>query len=144
MTWLTDQVSTIYYPPDDPVERGRNLLVSGAYPCSGCHVLDDLGWAGVTGPNLNGIGDRAAATRSAATGETPAEYLSRSLYFPSEYLVPGFGALMPQFQPNDPSGPNYMPVDDHLAIVAYLCAQTDTGESACDLENLQAVGDSYR
>jgi len=32
-----------------------------------------------------------------------------------------------------------MPVEDVRAIVAYLCTLTDDGESACDLENLDAI-----
>lgn len=139
LSWFNDTASTVFYPPEDPVERGRQILSSGVYPCSGCHTLSDFGWQGVTGPNLNGIADRVASVRAAATGETPEEYLSRSLYFPAEYLVPGFGALMPQFQPDDPGGPNYMPVDDHIAIVAYLCTQSSTGESVCDLDNLNQI-----
>lgn len=144
LSWFDDEVNRVIFPPEDPVERGRQVLASGAYPCAGCHILDDLGWQGVTGPNLNGIGDRAATVRAAATGESPEEYLDRSIYFPADYLVPGFGNLMPQFQPNDPAAPNYMPVDDHIAIVAYLCTQTATGESACDLDNLFAIAEQYR
>ncbi|MBZ0292017.1 MAG: cytochrome c oxidase subunit II [Anaerolineae bacterium] len=139
LAWFNDTANTVFYPPEDPVERGRQILASGAYPCSGCHTLSDLGWQGVTGPNLNGVGDRADSVRAAATGETPEEYLHRSIYFPSEYLVPGFGALMPQFQPDDPGAPNYMPIEDHIAIVAYLCTQTSTGESVCDLDNLNQI-----
>ncbi len=138
LSWFSDQVNLVVYPPDDPVLRGEQVLASGQYPCSGCHTLTALSWAGITGPNLNGIGDRAATVRSAATGETPEEYIHRSLYHPAEYLVPGFGALMPQFQP-DAGQPNFMPVDDNKAIVAYLCTQTATGESACDLSNLDAI-----
>jgi cytochrome c oxidase subunit II len=126
-------------PPEDPVARGELVLAGGAYPCSGCHVLDALGWQGVTGPNLNGVGDRAADARSVATGLTPEEYLHRSLYHPHEYLVPGYGPVMPQFQPNDPAAPNYMPESDNEAITAYLCNETATGENVCDLENLAAI-----
>lgn len=136
--WFSEQVNTVVYPPDDPVLRGEQILASGQYPCSGCHTLSTLDWAGITGPNLNGIGDRAATSRATATGETAEEYLYRSLYHPAEYLVPGFGALMPQFQP-DAGLPNFMPADDNRAIVAYLCTQTGSGESVCDLDNLDAI-----
>ncbi len=141
VAWFDDAVNTALNPPADPVERGRALLAAGVYPCSGCHVLDDLGWQGLTGPSLNGVGDRAGRR---VPGETAEEYLDRSIYFPGEYLVPGFGNLMPQFQPSDPAGPNYMPPDDHSAIVAYLCTQTSTGESACDLDNLERIVSEYR
>jgi len=138
LTWFNDQVNAVVYPPDDPVLRGQQVLASGQYPCAGCHTLTSMSWTGITGPNLNGVGDRAATVRSAATGETPEEYIHRSLYHPTEYLVPGFGPLMPQFQP-EAGLPNFMPVDDNKAIVAYLCTQTSTGESACDLSNLDAI-----
>ncbi len=141
LSWFDDAVNTALNPPADPVERGRALLAAGVYPCSGCHVLDDLGWQGITGPSLNGVGDRAGRR---VPGETAEEYLDRSIYFPGEYLVPGFGNLMPQFQPNDPNAPNYMPPDDHFAIVAYLCTLTASGESACDLDNLERIVSEYR
>jgi hypothetical protein len=96
-----------------------------------------MGWTGVTGPDLNGVGDRAA-TR--VTGQTAEEYLSNSLYNPHDYLVPGFGPLMVQFQDDDPSVPTtYMTLEQNQAVVAFLCSQTSTGESACDLENLAAI-----
>lgn len=126
-------------PPADPAARGEQILASGQYPCSGCHVLDSMGWQGVTGPNLNGIGDRAAEVRSGATGLPPEAYLHRSLYHPAEYLVPGYQAVMPQFQPEDSAAPNYMPESDNEAIVAFLCTQTASDESRCDLENLAEI-----
>lgn len=136
LAWFDEQANIVLNPPEDPAARGEQILGSGAYPCAGCHVLDDLGWTGVTGPNLNDVGDRAARR---VPGQTAEEYLHNSLYHPSDYLVPGFGPLMPQFQPDDPGGANYMPVDENQAIVAYLCTQTATGESACDLENLASI-----
>jgi cytochrome c oxidase subunit 2 len=141
LSWFDDAVNTLLNPPEDPVERGRAILAAGAYPCAGCHTLDDLGWVGLTGPSLNGVGDRAARR---VPGQSAEEYLDRSLYHPGEYLVPGFGNLMPQFQPGDPAAPNYMSPDDHLAVIAYLCMQTASGESACDLENLERIVSEYR
>ena len=136
LTWFNPVAQDVIDPPDDPAILGAQILESGRYPCAGCHTLDSLGWTGVTGPNLNGIGDRAA-TRVA--GQTAEEYLNNSFYHPADYLVPGFGALMPQFQPDDGSNAGtYMPLNENQAIVAYLCTQTSSGESACDLENLAA------
>lgn len=115
--------ATVLVPPDDPALLGRQILASGAYPCATCHTLDDLGWTGNIGPNMNGIGDRAAA-RAQTTGDADgAAYLEHSLRHPGDYLVPGFGNLMPQFNP-DPGQPNYMPQSDLDAIVAYLLTQT--------------------
>lgn len=136
LAWFDPEVDKILNPPEDPVERGFQVLSSGAYPCAGCHRLDALGWTGITGPNQNGVADRVVSVRVPATGQTPEEYLERSLYHPNEYLVPGFGPLMPQFQPDDPNAPNYMPVDDMVAIVAYLCTQSASGENVCNIDNL--------
>ena len=111
------------HPPADPVIRGRKLLASNVYPCYTCHVLSDLTeapqpWAGAVGPALNGVADRAATSRSAATGQTPAEYLYTSIHEPTAYLVPGYGALMPQLN---------IPECDAWAVVAYLATQSESG-----------------
>jgi cytochrome c oxidase subunit 2 len=144
LLWFNEEVDVVLNPPEDPVARGFQVLASGQYPCAGCHVLDSLNWTGVTGPNQNGIADRVANTRAAATGQTPEAYLLHSLYDPADYLAPGFGNLMPQFQPRDPSAPNYMPVDDMVAIVAYLCSQSSSGENVCNLDNLEILANAYR
>ncbi len=143
LAWFDPEVDRILNPPEDPVERGRQILASGEYPCAGCHMLADLGWTGITGPNQNGLADRVVNNRVSATGETPEEYLVHSLYAPGQYLVPGFGNLMPQFQPDDENAPNYMPVEDMQAIVAYLCTQTATGDNVCDLPNLENIASEY-
>lgn len=106
----------VLFPPEDPVALGRQILASGQYPCATCHVLTDLGWLGNIGPNLNGIGNRAGQR---VPGQMAQDYLIASIRYPGEYLVPGYGNLMPAFNP-DPSQPNYMPDDDLNAIVAYL------------------------
>ncbi|GEM_PF-177444 len=153
-SFIDPAVSQAINPPDNPVIRGAQILASGAYACAGCHILqesptDDAGniynieWAGVTGPSLEGIGDRATNARASSTGETAEEYLFHSLYVPGSYLVPGFGNLMNNFQFSDPTAPNYMPKDDAKAIVAYLCAVNDTGESVCDLDNLDAYAENF-
>lgn len=114
---------TSLLPPDDPALVGRQLLASGKYPCNTCHVLADLNWVGVVGPSLNGIGDRADE-RAAQSGEVDAPgYLVHSIRHPGDWLVPGFGNLMPQFNP-DTGQSNYMPDSDLNAIVAYLLSQT--------------------
>jgi cytochrome c oxidase subunit 2 len=134
----------IINPPADPIERGRQILASGAYPCSGCHTLqaEGIDWSGVTGPALNGVGDRAPR-RIAGIG--PEEYLHRSIYHPQEFFVPGYsGVIMPQFQPDNPDGNNYMPTTDNYYIVSFLCAQTESGESNCDQETLlNLINEAY-
>ncbi len=143
-TFLDPAVENVVLPPDDPVQIGGQLLGTGAYPCSGCHILQDaefgIDWAGVTGPALTGIGDRAGTRVSTQTAE---EYLYIAFYDTDDYLVPRYGNLMQQFQFEDPSAASYMPKEDAMAIVAYLCTQTDTGESACDLENLAEFAETY-
>ena len=141
--FLDPAVETLLNPPEDPVLRGAQVLTSGAYPCSGCHTLEAevdgfvIEWAGTTGPALAGVGDRAATRRSGMTAE---EYLFETIYEPLAYLVPGYpNAIMPQFQAADADGASYMPIDDARAVIAFLCTQTSTGESACDLANLDSL-----
>ncbi len=147
-SFLDPAIENVVIPPDDPVEQGAILLASGAYPCAGCHVLQEtieeqgltINWQGITGPSLEGIGDRAGGRVS---GQSAEEYLYTSLYLPHSYLVPGYGPLMIQFQNDDAGVPNYMPSEDGQAVVAYLCTLTDIGESACDLENLEVYAESF-
>lgn len=123
--WLAEEVRVKLYPSTEPYERGRVTLASGVYNCSGCHNLDDFeNWQGVTGPNLEGVGDRAATTRSTTTGLTAYEYLQQSLREPGAFLVPGFGVPMVISPP-----PTEQDITD---IAAFLCFQTATGESACE------------
>lgn len=71
---------------------------------------------------------------------TAEEYFFETLYDPQAYIVPGYPtAIMPQFQAADPDGASYMPIDDAKAVIAFLCSQTSTGESACDLANLDSL-----
>lgn len=113
------ELTAVLFPPEDPVELGRQVIQN--YPCSGCHTLSDLGWTGVTGPSLDGIGERTQ--RLAAAGySTIEDYVHNSIRHPGEYVVPGYSAVMPQF--NAESGEaNYMSEDDINAIIAYLLTQ---------------------
>ncbi len=118
-------------PPDDPILQGQAVLLSGAYPCSNCHVLTSLNWPGLVGPSLDGIGNRAERRRG---GVSAIDYLVQSIHLPNEYIVPGYAAgQMPYFgtSPVAPAGQNpynVMPENDLIAIVAYLCSQTETGD----------------
>lgn len=140
MAWYDEQVALRYEPPKDPVELGRQVLSSGKYPCANCHVLDEFGWSGITGPALNGIGDRAGTRRS---GLSAVEYLIQSLHLPNDYLVPGYAAgQMPHFGYDDtaPVGQapyTQMPEADLIGIVGFLCTQTASGspqDTSCALE----------
>lgn len=125
-------IDLILNPPADPVLAGEQVLASGAYPCASCHRLDSLGWQGITGPNLNGIGVRAGNRASAAGSADAISYLVNSIYEPNRYVVPGFAAgQMPQFGPEGSGALNVMPPQDLYNIVAYLCTQTDGADSSC-------------
>ncbi len=114
------ELTSVLFPPEDPVERGRQVIQN--FPCSGCHILTDLGWVGITGPSLDGVGARMQ--RLGATGEpTIDSYIHDSIRNPGGYIVPGYNAVMPQFNA-DPAQLNYMSDDDLNAIIAYLLTQT--------------------
>ncbi len=116
------------FPPADPALRGEALLSSNVYPCNTCHVLSSLSafnWVGNVGPNLTGVADRAATSRSSATGLSPAEYLYQSIHEPTAYLAPGYGALMPNLN---------IPECQSWDIVAYLSQQSATGEAPFEVE----------
>ncbi|MCU0475520.1 MAG: cytochrome c oxidase subunit II [Anaerolineae bacterium] len=133
------RVERILNPPTDPLTVGFNLLNENAYPCSGCHVLESVNWAGVTGPTLNGIGDTAARRASANGLGGAEEYIAQAIRHPNAYIVPGYNSgVMPQFgaEQDEPDAVDgayyvYMSDDSLTAIVTYLCLQTATGESAC-------------
>ena len=113
------EVASVLNPPEDPAARGRQLV--DTLPCKGCHTLSDLGWAGVTGPNLDGIASRTQ--RLAATGSaTMEEYIHNSLRHPTDYVVPGYQPVMPPFNP-EPDQPNYVSEEGLNDIVAYLLTQ---------------------
>lgn len=113
------EAQKVLFPPEDPVELGRQLLASGQYPCSTCHALSSLNWTGAQAPNLDGIGTRAATRVS---GETADQYLHDSIRHPTNYVVPGFQPIMPAFS-DDPAALTYMSEEDLNAIVAFLLTQ---------------------
>ncbi len=114
------EAQSVLFPPTDPATLGQQVLASGKYPCATCHTLASLGWTGTIGPNLNGVGTRAANRISGTTAEA---YIHDSIRNPGHFIVPGFSNLMPQFN-DDPAQPNYMPEADLQAIIAFLLTQT--------------------
>lgn len=117
--FFNPEALSVLFPPEDPVELGRQILASGKYPCSACHALASLGWVGVQGPNLQGIGSRAGNRVSGETGE---QYIHDSIRHPTNYIVPGFQPIMPQFNA-EPGEANFMPEEDLQAIIAFLLTQ---------------------
>ena len=60
--------------------------IAGAPPCLSCHVVDAANPQTV-GPNLAGIGERAATRVS---GQTASQYLHSSIVDPNGFVVDGF------------------------------------------------------
>lgn len=127
------EVDRVLNPPADPVLRGEGII--GNYACQGCHVLDQLGWAGLTGPSLNNVAATAGERRGGYTAE---EYLAESVWHSTAYLVPGYQGLMPVFAPADvvPNGTGQISAEELYMIVSYLCTIPSPEESDCDTENL--------
>ncbi len=75
---------------NQPVFQSSSGIASGCYTC---HYVE-ASRGNFTGPNLAGVGSRAATTVS---GLSAAEYLYNSIVNPNDYVVEGFVAgLMPQ------------------------------------------------
>ena len=153
MGWIDAEVDRILNPPEDPALQGFNVLNGGAYGCQSCHVLEEeregesFAWEGITGPSLEGIADRAGER---VPGQTAEEYLFESIYDTDAHLVTGYQNLMNPFQFQDPSMAYYMPKEDSIQIVSFLCTVSDefTPEEIeenplCDLENLQSFAEGY-
>lgn len=110
---------SVLFPPADPVILGQQILTSGKYPCATCHTLPSLQWTGTIGPNLAGIGTRAVTRMPGMSAE---DYIHDSIRQPTDFVVPGFSPLMPQFN-DQPDQPNFMPDSDLQAITAFLLTQ---------------------
>ena len=121
-------IHAILNPPADPVLRGQVTIQQ--YICNSCHILDSLGWAGTTGPSLNGIAERAGER---VAGQSAEEYLITSVWQPNSYLIPGYDSQMANFGPDEP-GTNAMTAEELYSIVAYLC--TEGEQSDCDNDNI--------
>jgi cytochrome c oxidase subunit II len=146
--WYNPMVAIASIPPGNPIELGQQVITP--YGCAGCHTLSSMGWSGVVGPSLDGIGERAATQAVPAEAQSGneltsgTEYIVQSLRNPHAYLVPPYGALMRVFGSgnNPPPGvasSNFMPMpqEDLIGIVAFLCTQTGSSPSSstCGLEN---------
>ncbi|MCU0498516.1 MAG: cytochrome c oxidase subunit II [Anaerolineae bacterium] len=149
--FVDPQVNFILNPPDDPVLRAPTVLAN--YPCSGCHVLDSLGWVGIQGPSMNNMADTAVRRATTYNAPSPEYYIAHSIRWPNDDIVPGFNAgVMPQFgasesEPAQVEGAyyRYMPDEDLIAITAYLCTQTTAPESPCgDLEAIRVAVEEQR
>ncbi len=59
--------------------------------CTACHNTSDQT---LVGPGLAGVGDRAA---NRVPGQSADDYLRTSIKSPGDFIVDGFGPIMPQF-----------------------------------------------
>lgn len=131
-------IHAILNPPADPVLRGEVEIQN--YICNSCHVLDSLGWTGLTGPPLNGIADRAGER---VPGQSAEEYIANSIWDSGAFRVPGYDQQMAAFGPNVVDAANVMTPEQLYSIVAYLCTQGE--QSDCDMENsVTAIPDAIR
>lgn len=131
-------IHAILNPPADPVLRGEVEIQN--YICNSCHVLDSLGWTGLTGPPLNGIADRAG---DRVPGQSPEEYIANSIWDSGAFRVPGYDQQMAAFGPEVVDAANVMTPEQLYSIVAYLC--TIGEQSDCDMENsVTAIPDAIR
>lgn len=94
------------------VIEGHDIVANQGL-CYTCHKIGDEG-NGVLGPELTGIGERAAER---VQGYSATQYIVESLYEPKAYTVEGFipGTMMPVTGPPSNLGP-----DQILKVVAYL------------------------
>jgi cytochrome c oxidase subunit 2 len=107
--WVTN-ITTL---PDDPVAAGRQVF--DKYGCAACHTLEDVGATGTVGPDLDGVGDRAA---NEVPGMDIEAYIRQSIVSPGAHIVSGFqDGLMPRDLGDRMSGAE---LD---AIVQYLAQQ---------------------
>ncbi|MDE2857421.1 MAG: cytochrome c oxidase subunit II [Chloroflexota bacterium] len=131
-------IHAILNPPADPVLRGEVEIQN--YICNSCHVLDSLGWTGLTGPPLNGIAERAGER---VPGQSAEEYIANSIWNSGAFRVPGYDQQMAAFGPDVVDAANVMTPEQLYSIVAYLC--TIGEQSDCDMENsVTAIPDAIR
>jgi cytochrome c2 len=71
-------------------ELGESVFRSAEAGCLACH---NLGREGLRGPDLAGVGSRAAER---VPGQSAEEYLRTTLTEPCAYVVEGFDCIMPQ------------------------------------------------
>jgi cytochrome c oxidase subunit 2 len=111
--WMTEQAGAA---PGDP----RVALFSVTYGCGACHALSAANAAGQIGPNLDGIGTRAA---SRVAGLSAEEYLRQSILEPNAFISPDCpnGACQPGIMPQDFH--TRMPPADLDALVSLLAEQ---------------------
>ncbi len=110
----SNQISPVAGGALDPphlAELGKEI-VHGRGLCLNCHSIGDTE-AGTQGPNLEGIGQRAAQR---VAGLSAVEYLAQSLYYPDAFVVDGFVATMLKVD----EVPIGLDDDEIVMVIAYL------------------------
>jgi mono/diheme cytochrome c family protein len=100
--------------PDAVAEQGA-LVFNGKGQCAACHTVDTSAPPGRC-PDLTDIGINAA-TR--VPGMDAKAYLIESMYQPANYLVPGYGKIMPEVW----KAPIALSKLEIEAVIAYLQSQ---------------------
>ena len=100
--------------PDAVAEQGA-LIFNGKGQCAACHTVDTTAPPGRC-PDLTDIGVNAA-TR--VPGMDAKAYLIESMYQPANYLVPGYGKIMPEVW----KAPIALSKLEIEAVIAYLQSQ---------------------
>ena len=100
--------------PDAVAEQGA-LVFNGKGQCSACHTVDTTAPPGRC-PDLTDIGTNAA-TR--VPGMDAKAYLIESMYQPANFLVPGYGKIMPEVW----KAPIALSKLEIEAVIAYLQSQ---------------------
>ena len=100
--------------PDAVAEQGA-LVFNGKGQCSACHTVDTSAPKGRC-PDLTDIGVNAATRVS---GMDAKAYLIESMYQPANYLVPGYGKIMPEVW----KAPIALSKLEIEAVIAYLQSQ---------------------
>ena len=100
--------------PDAVAEQGA-LVFNGKGQCAACHTVDTTAPPGRC-PDLTDIGVNAA-TR--VPGMDAKAYLIESMYQPANYLVPGYGKIMPEVW----KAPIALSKLEIEAVIAYLQSQ---------------------
>ena len=100
--------------PDAVAEQGA-LVFNGKGQCAACHTVDTTAPPGRC-PDLTDIGVNAATRVS---GMDAKAYLIESMYQPANYLVPGYGKIMPEVW----KAPIALSKLEIEAVIAYLQSQ---------------------
>lgn len=111
----TGPVTALPWEDPDAVAEIGAAIFNGKGQCSACHTVDSSAPKGRC-PDLTDIGMNAANRQPGIDAKT---YLIESLYEPANYLVPGYGKIMPEVW-KAPIALSQLEIE---AVLAYLQSQ---------------------